>query len=126
MVMAVSANLAKLAPTAGWYAKGWRKVVAAAKADPGMRMKDPFDDFGRSVSVAEMRAKMAKALNARINTRGGLVIKPDDVELMREARTINEMAAARAAGRGRLRVYRWHSKLANKRFSHLLADRSDV
>lgn len=116
--MAVSEHLKKL-PRPGWYAAGWRRVVAA---DPAMRVKDPFDDFGRLISAGELRAKMLKALDKRINTRGGheAANKAIPIELWRDAWAVNDYRARR------VRFYDLGSKIGKKRCGHLVADRGEV
>lgn len=125
--MAVSQFLAKM-PSKAWYVGGWKRVVALAKVEPDAVVRDPFDQFGGEVRVGKLRDEMRAALDRRINMRGGAPAAnvPLDAELLREAHQVNEMAAARAAGRGVVRVYRWHSKAASRRFGHLLSDRSEA
>ena len=96
--MAVSKELERLASSAGWYAKGWRKVVEADNGgNGGMRIKDPFDSFCREVSVSEMRAKMRKALDRRINSRGGNEAANEEIplELLRDAWAVNDYKSNR-------------------------------
>lgn len=119
--MAVSQFLAKM-PSKAWYVGGWKRVVEEDNAGNGaMRVKDPFDDFGRTKSVSEMRRDMLQALDRRINVRGGLAEAnvPVDVELMRDADRVNDYRAKR------IRFYQLHSKIGKKRCGHMVADRSE-
>lgn len=112
----ISKHLANL-PSPGAYAAACRKL-AALPADA--RVKEP-GWAGGIVSAAEMRRQVRKALDRRINIRGG---QPEaneeiDIGLQRDARRLDDILNHRG------RVYQFESQLCKDRFSHLLARYDD-
>lgn len=104
-------------PSPGAYARAWRTVKGLPA---GARVKHP--DWARgTVTASEMLAEMRRALQRRINIRGG---KPQDndpmpIELVRDSRRLDDIL------RRRVRVYQFESDECRARFSHLLARMDD-
>ena len=116
----VSPLLARL-PQPGAYAKGWRRLADMAKANPGARVKDPFDEFGRSMPAAELLRKVRAAMDRRINTRGGdeEANQPIDIGWYRDQRALRDIA-------NRVRFYRFERPEVMAMFGDRLAERGEV
>lgn len=112
----ISKHLAAL-PSPGAYAKAWRAVVALPAA---ARVKEP-GWAGGVISAAEMRAKMRKALDLRINIRGGdlAACDPIDIGWVRDARRLDDIL------KRRIRVYQFERPEVRAKFGHLLASHND-
>ena len=77
-----------------------------------------FPSLGFSFQV---RAQFRKALDKRINSRGGNDAdnEPMDIELVRDARALDDMLQRR------IRVYQFATPMMRARFGHLLARHDD-
>lgn len=103
-------------PAKGAYVAAWKRL----KAMPAGSLVNVSWDRN-SEPVDRVRADFRKALDARINLRGGRpeANEPIDIELVRDARDLDDIL------RIRLRVYRFRCPAMNRRFGHLLASRDD-
>lgn len=112
--MNLRASIAAL-PEKGAYVAAWRKLNA---------MPDHAQvatDWTGGRPAAQVRREFRRALDARINARGGLdaANDPIPVELVRDARRLDEIR------RMRIRHYHFETPLCQRRFGHLLARHDD-
>lgn len=88
--MSVSPLLSSL-PAPGVYARDWKRLVAIASESPLAYVKTrAFGGIGDAAVV--VRANLLRALNSRINSRGGIALR--DVSEKRLSRRRGEMVAA--------------------------------
>jgi hypothetical protein len=78
-------------------------------------------DWTGSKPAAQVRRDFRKALDARINARGGQEWRnqPIDIGLIRDAYRLDDIKQRR------VRVYQFESELCRRRFGHLLARHDD-
>ena len=106
-------------PSKGAYAAILRKL---READPDAWAVDPFSGWARCrAQVSTIRAHARRALDRRINSRGGLEEdnEPIDCDLMRDARDLDDCTQRR------IRVYHFRTPMMRERFGHLLARHDD-
>lgn len=106
-------------PAKGAYARFLRQLRAA---DPDAWAIDPMADWARvRRPVREIHAAARRALDYRINSRGGRAedSEPIDIDLQRDARDLDDIL------RRRVRVYQFRTPMMRARFGHLLARRDD-
>lgn len=114
--MTVVSHHLKALPNPGGYAHAWATLTAIA---PTQRVRHP--DWTRGyVTAGELRAEMRRALDRRINARGGdeEANTPIPDELVRDARRLDDI-------KRRIRVYQFETKGLRSRFGHLLASNDD-
>lgn len=113
--MNLRASIAAL-PGKGAYVSAWRRLNALP-ADALVRVSRERGDEPAGLVRAEFR----RALDARINLRGGLdaANDPMPIELVRDARRLEDIKVRR------IRVYQFESDVCRKRFGNLLAGRDD-
>ena len=102
-------------PAKGAYVAAWRRINDLPDQAPVRT------DWTGSRPAWLVRNEFAKALQARINERGGLsrANEPMDIGLVRDARRIEDIKVRR------IRHYQFESDLCRRRFSHLLSNRND-
>lgn len=103
-------------PAPGAYVTAWKRIKALPDAAQVL--------LGRMDGIrpaAEVRADFGRALDRRINSRGGdeAANVPMDIDLVRDARDLDDMV------RRRIRVYQFRTPLMRERFGHLLASSGD-
>lgn len=110
----VTAHLTSL-PNPGAYARSW-KALSGLPANALVRAPGWA---GSLVPAGQMRAEMRRALDRRINPRGGNERADLEVSigLVRDARRRDYIKQRR------IRVYQFETDLCRQRFSHLLARR---
>ena len=116
----VSPHLSRL-PAPGQYARYVRQISALILVHgPTARTKDPGDPFGRVVPLADIKTDACRALQRRINIRGGMDAANDPMPdtLLADARAINDYKAKR------IRFYYLGSPKLRTRYADWIA-RSD-
>lgn len=114
----VSQHLAAL-PAPGAYAKAWRAVVALP---PDAEIYGPgWNGIKQLRSAEDMRSEMLRALDRRINIRGGDLEAnvPIDIGWIRDARRLEDIKMRR------VRVYQFERPEVRAKFGHLLASYND-
>ncbi len=114
----LSPHLAKL-PSPGAYAAAWRKVCALP---PEAEVYGPgWNGIKQLRSASDMRAEMLRALDRRINIRGGDLeaCNPVPIEWYRDARRLEDIKLRR------IRVYQFERPEVRAKFGHLLARHDD-
>lgn len=112
----VSKHLACL-PNPGAYARAWRSIAAM---EPAALVST--SNWKRPVAPAgQLRDEMRRALDRRINTRGGMPSANTEIPvgLVRDARRLEQMRLQR------VRIHQFESELCRRRFGHLLARHDD-
>lgn len=107
-------------PLPGQYARAWRRLVNLQKTAPQTLVRHPTRGFP-SVPAEELLSEFRRALNRRINERGGdhLANVELDIELVRDAHDLDAIL------RKRVRIYQFRTSLMRARFGHLLARHDD-
>lgn len=100
-------------PAKGAYVAAWKRLKALPDHAP------VSTDWTGARPAAQVRREFRRALDARINERGGLATAnvEIDVGLQRDARRLDDIRQRR------VRVYQFESELCRRRFGHLLASR---
>jgi hypothetical protein len=111
--MNLRASIAAL-PEKGAYAAAWRRLKAMPA---GALVRDQYGMRPAGEILAEFR----RALQRRVNLRGGLEAANDPmpIELVRDARRLEDIKVRR------IRVYQFESKVCRERFANLLAERGE-
>ncbi len=104
-------------PNPGAYARAWRAVAAL----PPAAMVNTGNWANPVVEAGKLRQEMRRALDRRINLRGGMPSANDEIPagLVRDARRLADIRLHR------VRVYQFETELCRTRFGHLLARHDD-
>jgi hypothetical protein len=110
-------------PSVSSYVKAWKQVIELAITSPDSLVKL---DWCTTVTALEARRAFLAALDKRINHRAGMDVargKKDCEEY--SIREYRDQQAIRDKYTKRIRIYRFETKEAQKRFAYLVDDRNE-
>jgi hypothetical protein len=111
-------------PSVSSYVKAWKQVINLAITSPDSLVKL---DWCTTVTAQEARRTFLTALDRRINHRAGLDVtrgKKDCEEY--SIQEYRDQQAIRDKLSKRIRIYRFETKEAQKRFAYLVDDRNEL
>jgi hypothetical protein len=111
-------------PSVSSYVAAWKQVIELAITSPDSLVKL---DWCTTVTALEARRTFLAALDRRINHRAGLDAargKKDCSEY--SIQEYRDQQVLRDKHTKRIRIYRFETKEAQKRFAYLLDDRNEI